>query len=216
MKTCKRISWALQAIANGFSLRKYVNKMWHSHDESYAIVTKNVVTCQCEMLWAGVEDSCPRRPKNSWDKPVHEVGFIRKERLQLEQCNHGFTHTGPLPLAGLFAPYWGRVEQPWEHSVYQPRVRFMRPCISSLVQECRFMRPCVSSGCRAHSAVREDVILTHLSFRLPKPTVCYVCCISMHLKSRMWKARLPPCTPPTEPLSVICVTELSGAGQCTI
>jgi hypothetical protein len=35
-------------------------------------------------------------------------------------------------------PLWGK--QPWEHSVYQPRGRFMRPCISS-------------SGCRAHSAL---------------------------------------------------------------
>jgi hypothetical protein len=92
-------------------------------------------------------------------RPVHKVGFVReKGKAKLEQCSGARKLVAPCSGEGWgfygqfnsglgggsigcgFAhelssmrwsvcPLWG--EQTWEHSVYQPHGRFMRPCIIS-------------------------------------------------------------------------------------
>jgi hypothetical protein len=63
------------------------------------VVARNV-TCQCEMLWAGVEGSCLHRPEN-WlvrqlieTRPVHKVGFIREKGKATARAVHWKLETG--------------------------------------------------------------------------------------------------------------------------
>jgi hypothetical protein len=55
--------------------------------------------------------------------------WVRVRVRWVFSIGHGFTCTGFLQWASLFASY-GR-KQPWEHSVCQSCGRFMRPCICS-------------------------------------------------------------------------------------